>query len=98
MFAQWEVGIPSNHCTKAKVKINDDDDDDGNYVRDYHTNNILIKLWFIIINEINTTILSSPEKFVGSLVFYIWLPILSQPWDGEGLYNTRRQEKLYTIL
>ena len=43
------MGIPSNHCTKAKVKINDDDDDDdddddGNYVSDYHTNNILIKL------------------------------------------------------
>ena len=40
------MGITSNHCTKAKVKIkdDDDDDDDGNYVRDYHTNNILIKL------------------------------------------------------
>ena len=46
------MGITSNHCTKAKVKINDDADDDddddddyyGNYVRDYHTNNILIKL------------------------------------------------------
>ena len=41
------MGITSNHCTKAEVKIkddDDDDDDDGNYVRDYHTNNILIKL------------------------------------------------------